>query len=59
MFERAGWQFVRERGSHMILSKPGVDANLGVPDHGELDRGMLRHLIRASGLSVEEFVALL
>lgn len=31
-FEKAGWTFVRQRGSHMILSKPGVDANLSVPD---------------------------
>ena len=58
-FEKAGWTFVRQRGSHMIFSKPGVDANLSVPDHSELDRGTLRHLIRGSGLSVEEFIALL
>jgi predicted RNA binding protein YcfA (HicA-like mRNA interferase family) len=57
-FEKAGWEFMRQRGSHMILSKPGVDGNLSVPDHAELDRGTLRHLIRASGLTVDEFVAL-
>jgi len=27
-FEKAGWEFMRQRGSHMILSKPGVDGNL-------------------------------
>ncbi len=58
-FEKAGWAFVRQKGSHMILSKAGVDGNLSVPDHAELDRGTLRHLIRASGLSVEQFSALL
>lgn len=58
-FEKAGWTFVRQRGSHMILSRVGVGANLSVPDHSELDRGTLRHLIRAAGLSVDEFVALL
>lgn len=58
-FEKAGWAFVRQRGSHMILSKAGVEANLSIPDHSELDRGTLRHLIRGAGLTVEEFVALL
>lgn len=58
-FERAGWIFNRQRGSHMILIKPGVAANLSIPDHRELDRGLLRGLIRDAGLSVDEFVALL
>ena len=58
-FEKAGWDFARQRGSHMILSKAGVDGNLCVPDHSELDRGTLRHLIRSAGISVDEFVALL
>ena len=43
----------------MILVKPGVPVNLSVPDHRELDRGLLRGLIRDAGLTVEEFVALL
>jgi predicted RNA binding protein YcfA (HicA-like mRNA interferase family) len=58
-FEKAGWLFDRQRGSHMVLTKPGVAANLSVPDHRELDRGLLRGLIRDAGLTVEEFVALL
>jgi hypothetical protein len=33
--------------------------NLTIPDHRELDRGLLRGLIRDTGLTVEEFVALL
>lgn len=57
-FERAGWSFDRRRGSHMILTKPG-EGHLSVPDHKELDRGTLRHLIRAAGLTVDEFAALL
>ena len=56
-FERLGWTFDRQRGSHMILVKPGVSTNLSVPDHRELDRGLLRGLIRDAGLTVEEFLA--
>ena len=58
-FEKAGWAFGRQRGSHMVLVKPGIPFNLTVPDHKELDRGLLRGLIRDSGLTVEGFVALL
>ena len=58
-FEKAGWTFNRQRGSHMILVKAGLPVNLSIPDHRELDRGLLRGLIRDAGLTVEEFVALL
>lgn len=58
-FEKAGWQFDRQRGSHMILTKPGTPHNLSIPDHRELDRGLLRGLIRDAGLTVEQFIELL
>jgi predicted RNA binding protein YcfA (HicA-like mRNA interferase family) len=58
VFAREGWQMMRQRGSHMILVKPGHMATLSVPDHREVAKGTLRSLIRASGLSVERFVAL-
>lgn len=43
----------------MVLVKTGVQANLSIPDHRELDRGLLRGLIRDAGLSVEDFLKLL
>jgi predicted RNA binding protein YcfA (HicA-like mRNA interferase family) len=58
-FTGAGWEFARQKGSHMILVKPGHIASLSVPDHKEIAKGTLRSLIRASGLTVEEFVELL
>ena len=58
-FEKDGWVFDRQRGSHMILVKPNVPFNLSVPDHRELDRGLLRGLIRDAGMTVERFVSLL
>jgi len=42
-----------------ILVKPGVPVNLSVPDHRELDRGLLRGLIRDAGMTVDAFIALL
>ncbi len=58
-FAKDGWQMVRQRGSHMILLKDGHMATLSVPDHREVAKGTLRSLIRSSGLTVEEFAALL
>ena len=55
-FEKFGWQVTRQRGSHIILVKEGARATLSVPDHKEVARGALRSLLRAAGLTVEEFV---
>jgi predicted RNA binding protein YcfA (HicA-like mRNA interferase family) len=57
-FVRDGWQLARQKGSHMILVKEGSWATLSVPDHREVAPGTLRSLIRAAGLTVEEFLAL-
>jgi predicted RNA binding protein YcfA (HicA-like mRNA interferase family) len=55
-FERAGWEVVRRKGSHVMLTRPGARATLSVPLHDELDRGLPRALVRAAGMSVDEFV---
>jgi predicted RNA binding protein YcfA (HicA-like mRNA interferase family) len=54
-----GWIPVGQVGSHLTMSKAGQRANLTVPQHKELSIGTLRALIRLSGLSVDEFLALL
>lgn len=58
-FEKLGWQFNRQRGSHMILVKAGLPVNLSIPDHRELDRGLLRALIRDAGIDLDDFMKLL
>jgi predicted RNA binding protein YcfA (HicA-like mRNA interferase family) len=44
-FEKFGWQVVRQRGGHIILTKVGHIATLSIPDHREVARGTLRVLI--------------
>jgi len=39
----------------MILTKPGSIASLSIPDYRELAPGTQRKLIRAAGITVEEF----
>jgi predicted RNA binding protein YcfA (HicA-like mRNA interferase family) len=59
---RAGFAVARISGSHHLLNWPGNPARtVVVPVHGnsDLKRGTLRSIIRQSGLSVDEFNALL
>lgn len=58
-FERLGWSVVRQRGSHIIMTKPGEKATLSVPNRREVAKGTLRHLIGLARLTVAEFCAAL
>ena len=55
-FERLGWNVARQRGSHIVLTKPGVSVALSIPDHSQVARGTLRALISKAALTVEEFL---
>lgn len=55
IFKRFGYAVDHQTGSHIILyhkEKP----TLSIPNHKELAPGLLRSLIRKSGLTVEEFL---
>jgi predicted RNA binding protein YcfA (HicA-like mRNA interferase family) len=54
-FERLGWVFRRQTGSHVILTRTGSLASLSIPDHRELAPGTLRKLIRLAGVTVDQF----
>lgn len=57
--EKIGFYLKHQVGSHMVMRRNNPFAQTVVPAHKELDRGTLRAIIRQSGLTVEEFVALL
>jgi predicted RNA binding protein YcfA (HicA-like mRNA interferase family) len=57
VFGRFGWSVARQRGSHIILTKPGEIVTLSVPEHREVARGTLRSLVRSAGMTMEQFVA--
>ncbi len=57
--QRAGFRFIRQHGSHMIMRRDIPFSQPTVPNHRELDRGTLRAIIRKSGLTVDQFNALL
>ena len=58
-FQRAGWTPIGQVGSHLVLVKANVRANLSIPQHKELSVGTLRALIRSAGMTPDEFLALL
>ncbi|VVB89782.1 HicA toxin of bacterial toxin-antitoxin [uncultured archaeon] len=58
-FSRAGWIPHRQVGSHVVLRKEGSKVTLSIPKHREIKPGLLRGLIKAAGLSMEEFEKLL
>ena len=58
-FRQAGWEVARQRGSHVVLTRPGSIYTLSIPLHPVLGPGLLRDLIRKAGLTVEEFIVLL
>ena len=59
--ERAGWIVVRQKGSHIRLSKfaEGRLRKLTVPAHRPVKRTTLAKIIKQANLSVEEFLGLL
>jgi len=57
-FQRAGWSAIRQKGSHVMMTKPGYQWTLSIPQHNELGPGLLRKLLRQAGLTIEEFNAL-
>ncbi|MFQ5954898.1 MAG: type II toxin-antitoxin system HicA family toxin [Kiloniellales bacterium] len=59
---RAGFFVARSSGSHQyLIHEDDPSRRVVVPVHGgrDLPRGLLRAIVRQSGLSVEEFIDLL
>ncbi len=56
VFKSFGWEVVRQKGSHIIMTKEGHIATLSIPNHKEVARGTLRSLISKAGLTTEEFL---
>ena len=56
--QKAGWSVARQKGSHVMLTKPDYQWTLSIPQHKELGRGILRKILRQANLSTEDFNAL-
>lgn len=57
--KKLGYELIGQEGSHMILRLSSFPfTKLSVPNHKELDRGLLRSLIRDANITVDQFVKL-
>ena len=57
--ERAGFQIIRQRGSHVRMKHPdGRVVTVPVHPGQDIGRGLLRKILRDAELTREEFVAL-
>ncbi|MBC7221588.1 type II toxin-antitoxin system HicA family toxin [Candidatus Bipolaricaulota bacterium] len=56
--QHAGFEIVRQRGSHVRLRHPD-GRMVTVPMHEEIGRGLLRKILRDAELSVDDFLSLL
>ena len=56
VLSKIGYEFDRQRGSHMILRQQTPPfRRIVVPDHKIVAKGTMRGIIRQVGLTVEEF----
>jgi len=58
--QRIGYEFDRQRGSHIILRQiKHPFRRITIPNHKELAKGTLRSIIKECGLTIDEFVSML
>lgn len=57
--KRAGFEAVRQRGSHVKLRNPNTGQMVTIPVHpGDLSKKMVGKILKQAGLTVEEFLDL-
>ncbi|RME86879.1 MAG: type II toxin-antitoxin system HicA family toxin [Zetaproteobacteria bacterium] len=59
VFERIGFRIRREKGDHIIMTKPGVHRPIVIPKYRQLGQDIIRANMRTAKLSREEFLRLL
>ncbi len=56
ILQNHGFEFRRQKGSHIILQQTSSGKILTVPNHKTIDRGTLKSIIKQSGLDLRFFV---
>jgi predicted RNA binding protein YcfA (HicA-like mRNA interferase family) len=59
ILHRAGWIVDRQKGSHLVLTRPDGTRPVIVPNHpGDVRRGTLQGILDQAGLTPDEFLKL-
>ena len=59
VFELDGFSFDRQRGDHLIFTKPGVTRPLVIPAYHEVPVFVIKNLLRTAGMSRERYFELI
>lgn len=59
VLEMEGFRFARERGDHMIFSKPGTVRPIVVPRYDALPIFIIKNILRTAQISRERYLELL
>lgn len=59
VFEQEGFTFNRQRGDHLIYTKPGVKRPIVIPAYDEVPVFIIKNLLRAAGMTRERYFELL
>jgi len=59
VFEQDGFTFSRQRGDHLIYTKPGVKRPLVIPVYPEVPVFIIKNLLRTAAMSRERYFDLL
>ncbi len=57
VFERFGWNYAGQKGSHIKMEKPGFARPLIIPKYSEVGLDIIQGLIRTAKITREEFLA--
>ena len=59
--QRAGFIVVRQKGSHIRMQKRSGEETLKItiPAHKPIKRSTLSHIIKSTGLSLDDFLSLM
>lgn len=59
VFLAAGFQFVRQDGSHRAYVKPGISRPVVIPTYDEVPVSIIRTNLKTAGIAREEYFRLL
>jgi predicted RNA binding protein YcfA (HicA-like mRNA interferase family) len=59
VFLAAGFQFVRQQGSHRSYVKPGIARPIVIPTYDEIPVSIIRSNLNTAGISRDEYFRLL
>lgn len=59
VFEHEGFQFVRQKGDHVIYTKPGVKRPIVIPMYDAIPVFIIKNNLRSAGIDRERYFELI